>query len=198
MALITTKERYIEAVKELYPEGSFWDEQFADKESDLSLLAEAQAETLYNMKIELNKLWLEARLDTCTEDTIADYERAYTKKIQPDLSLAERKNAIKTATNPSLKVDWDKEKEYIESAFGVSVLSIEPKIKPAFFPETKCGQNRIYDYRAFAMIIVSLAIPEKSDTFSGEKLELEKEIIKYIDGLTMANQFIYLKIKEIK
>ena len=30
MALITTKERYIEAVKELYPEGSFWDEQFAE------------------------------------------------------------------------------------------------------------------------------------------------------------------------
>lgn len=188
MALISSKERYIEAVKELYPEGSFWDEQFADKESDLSKLAEAQAETLYNIKIELNKLWNEARLDTCTEDTIADYERIYTKTIQPNLSLAERKAAIKSASNPLLIIDWDFVKKYIESEFKVEVLSIEPKIKPAFFPETRCGQNRIYDCRAFSLIIVSLSMKEKD-------ADIEEKIIKYIDALIMANQFVYLNIK---
>lgn len=87
MALINNEERYIEAVKELYPEGSFFEEQFADKESDLSNLARAQAKNLYDFRIELNKLWKEARLETCTEDTIADYERVYSGKTNPHLSL---------------------------------------------------------------------------------------------------------------
>lgn len=188
MDLITEKERYNEAVKELYPEGSFWDEQFADKESDLSLLAEAQAETLYNIKIELNKLWLEARLDTCTESTIADYERIYTGKVQPNLSLSERKAALKSVSSTSLRNDWDYIKNHIKEKYNIEILSVDEKIKPAFFPETRCGQDRIYDYRNFSLIIVS--IPESPEANQETMNEIEKDI----NDLVMANQFVYLKI----
>lgn len=128
MALINSEERYIEAVKELYPEGSFFEEQFADKESDLSNLARAQAKNLYDFRIELNKLWKEARLETCTEDTIADYERVYSGKINPHLSLEERKANLKLVSNQSLQIDWQLINNYINKEYKANILSVDEKI----------------------------------------------------------------------
>lgn len=188
MALITNKERYIEAVKELYPEGSFFEEQFNDKESDLSALAKAQAENIYNIKIEFNKLWLEARLETCSEYTIADYERIRTGEIQPNLSLEERKEAIELNSNKVLKIDWERVNEYINEKYKANILSVDEKIMPAFFGETRFGQERIFDYRAFSLIIISLTV---------ENTESENEIEGYISKFLLANKIIYLKIVNI-
>lgn len=185
MALINNEERYIEAVKELYPEGSFFEEQFADKESDLSNLARAQAKNLYDFRIELNKLWKEARLETCTEDTIADYERVYSGKTNPHLSLEERKANLKLVSNQSLQIDWQLINNYINKEYKANILSVDEKIMPAFFGYSRCGQKRIYDYRAFSLLIISLTI---------EEINLIDKIENYINQFLLANKIIFFKI----
>lgn len=185
MALINSEERYIEAVKELYPEGSFFEEQFADKESDLSNLARAQAKNLYDFRIELNKLWKEARLETCTEDTIADYERVYSGKTNPHLSLEERKANLKLVSNQSLQIDWQLIDNYINEEYKANILSVDEKIMPAFFGYSRCGQKRIYDYRAFSLLIISLTI---------EEINLIDKIENYINQFLLANKIIFFKI----
>lgn len=185
MALINSEERYIEAVKELYPEGSFFEEQFADKESDLSNLARAQAKNLYDFRIELNKLWKEARLETCTEDTIADYERVYSGKTNPHLSLEERKANLKLVSNQSLQIDWQLINNYINEEYKANILSVDEKIMPAFFGYSRCGQKRIYDYRAFSLLIISLTI---------EEINLIDKIENYINQFLLANKIIFFKI----
>lgn len=185
MALINNEERYIEAFKELYPEGSFFEEQFADKESDLSNLARAQAKNLYDFRIELNKLWKEARLETCTEDTIADYERVYSGKTNPHLSLEERKANLKLVSNQSLQIDWQLINNYINEEYKANILSVDEKIMPAFFSDSRCGQKRIYDYRAFSLLIISLTI---------EEIYLIDKIENYINQFLLANKIIFFKI----
>lgn len=185
MALINSEERYIEAVKELYPEGSFFEEQFADKESDLSNLARAQAKNLYDFRIELNKLWKEVRLETCTEDTIADYERVYSGKTNPHLSLEERKANLKLVSNQSLQIDWQLINNYINKEYKANILSVDEKIMPAFFGYSRCGQKRIYDYRAFSLLIISLTI---------EEINLIDKIENYINQFLLANKIIFFKI----
>ena len=185
MALINNEERYIEAFKELYPEGSFFEEQFADKESDLSNLARAQAKNLYDFRIELNKLWKEARLETCTEDTIADYERVYSGKTNPHLSLEERKANLKLVSNQSLQIDWQLINNYINEEYKANILSVDEKIMPAFFSDSRCGQKRIYDYRAFSLLIISLTI---------EEINLIDKIENYINQFLLANKIIFFKI----
>ena len=185
MALINNEERYIEAVKELYPEGSFFEEQFADKESDLSNLARAQAKNLYDFRIELNKLWKEARLETCSEDTIADYERVYSGKTNPHLSLEERKANLKLVSNQSLQIDWQLIDNYINEEYKANILSVDEKIMPAFFGDSICGQKRIYDYRAFSLLIISLTI---------EEINLIDKIENYINQFLLANKIIFFKI----
>ena len=185
MALINNEERYIEAVKELYPEGSFFEEQFADKESDLSNLARAQAKNLYDFRIELNKLWKEARLETCSEDTIADYERVYSGKTNPHLSLEERKANLKLVSNQSLQIDWQLINNYINEEYKANILSVDEKIMPAFFGDSRCGQKRIYDYRAFSLLIISLTI---------EEINLIDKIENYINQFLLANKIIFFKI----
>lgn len=185
MALITTQERYVEAVKELYPEGSFWEEQFADKNSDLSKLAEAQGKNIYDFKIEMNKLWLEARLDTCTEETIADYERLYGIQSDNNLTLEQRKANLKLSKKQDLQIDWNSIKVFINQEYKANILSVDDKIMPALLPETRCGQTRIYGYSAFSLIIITLTIDDE---------KLITKIEDYICKFLPANKILFFKI----
>lgn len=188
MALINSKERYIEAVRELYPEGYFFKEQFEDKESDFFKLSEAQGESIYNFKTELNKLWLESRLETASEDTIADYERVFTGKINASLSLEERKVLInlKNKINLINKQIGDLN-SFLYKKYKANILSIEEKIEPALFSRARFGQNRLYDYRAFSIMFVYLTIDSE---------DYRQELENYLQTLIIANKIIIFEYLE--
>lgn len=179
MGLIATKEQYFNAVKSLYPQGLFFERQFENNNSDIYKLVKVQSEIIYNFKKELNKLWLESRLETCTEDTIEDYERILSGILRPDITLEERK-AILLIQNKS-KIDIESLNKIINKNYTANILSIDEKIKPSLFGFTKFGQDRIFNYRAFCAVMISLTIDDPS-----KKQELEN----FLETMFISNKII--------
>lgn len=179
MGLIATKEIYFEAVKELYPEGSFFKEQFENKDSDFYKLAKAQAQSIYNFKKELNKLWLEARLETCTEETIEHYEKLLTGIIRNDLNLEERKSILLIQSKNS--IDIDTLNLIANRYYTADILSIKEKFDVSTFGFSRFGKTRIFNYRAFCLVMISLTIEDASK---------KEEFESFLETIFMANKVI--------
>ncbi|WP_288550117.1 hypothetical protein [uncultured Brachyspira sp.] len=186
---IKDKNKYFEAVKSLYPEGLFFETQFENENSDMSKLAKCQSDMIYNIKLELKKLWLEARLETCTEDTIADYERIHSKEIRTDLSLEKRKmlilqNDILTSQNPKELIN-----NLIENDYKMKILNINANHKISVFGNASFGHTRLWNYRAFCTIVIKLTQIEDVD----KKSDNIKELEDFITSLFDANKIIFFE-----
>jgi len=81
---------YESAIKKLFPQGEYWDRQFADPESDVSLFCRAKAPELFKFRKRMEALQNESFAET-TEELIADWERVLLDSVYPDLSLIQRR-----------------------------------------------------------------------------------------------------------
>lgn len=179
MGLIATEDKYFEAVKSLYPEGLFFEKQFEDENSDLSKLARSQAKNIYEFKKELKRLWLEARLETCTEDTIEHYEKLLTGIIRNDLNLEERKSILLVQSKNN--IDIDTLNLIANKYYTADILSIKEKFDVSAFAHSKFGQTRIFNYRAFCIVMISLIIEDPSK---------QQELESFFNTMFMANKVI--------
>lgn len=84
-----------------------------------------------------------------------------------------------------MQIDWQLINNYINEEYKANILSVDEKIMPAFFGDSRCGQKRIYDYRAFSLLIISLTI---------EEINLIDKIENYINQFLLANKIIFFKI----
>ncbi|MEI0477836.1 hypothetical protein [Brachyspira pulli] len=186
---IKDEKTYFESVKSLYPEGLFFESQFENENSDMSKLAKLQANMIYNIKLELKKLWLESRLETCTEDTIEDYERIHSKEIRSDLSLEKRKflilqNDLLTSQNPKETIN-----NLIKNDYRMKILDINAHHKISVFGHATFAHSRLWNYRAFCTIVIKLTQIEDVDKKAGNIEELEDFIISLFD----ANKIIFFE-----
>ena len=177
MGIIASEEKYFEAVKSLYPQGIFFEKQFEDKNSDLSKIARCQAKNIYEFKKELNNLWLDSRLETCTEDTIEDYERTLSGIFRSELTLEERKSILLIQSKN--KLDIDSLNLITQKYYTANILSINEKLEPSVFGYARFGQTRIFNYRSFIVVMISLTIENPS-----KKNELEA----FLETMFMANK----------
>jgi hypothetical protein len=81
---------YEGSVKKLFPQGDYWDRQFADPESDVSLFCKAKLPELVNFRRRMEALQNESFVNT-TEELIADWERVLLDSVYPKLSLIQRR-----------------------------------------------------------------------------------------------------------
>jgi uncharacterized protein YmfQ (DUF2313 family) len=93
--------RYEHAIKRLFPIGDYWDRQFADPGSDVSLFAKAKLEELIRFRSRMSALRGESRIDTA-EETIADWERALLGEITYGKTLTERRLLLKSKEDNKL------------------------------------------------------------------------------------------------
>jgi uncharacterized protein YmfQ (DUF2313 family) len=91
--------RYENAVRRLFPQGEYWDAQFADAQSDVSLFARAKAAELARFIERKNALLGESNAETTTE-LIADWERVYLDEIYPGLDINQRRLQLKSTAPP--------------------------------------------------------------------------------------------------
>lgn len=177
------KERYIEAIKELFPRGKFFDEQFENSESDLSKIVATKGELLYEFKQKMQALWNEARLETCSNETIRDYERTITKVIRDDLTLEERKSILKQYQYGKLDLSM---LNAIAKIYNSQIVNIEYPNKPSVFGLSRFGRTRIVNYKAFNIMYVHAILGENTD-----KEKFEETITKLI----FADKIVYFKYK---
>lgn len=190
MGLITNAKRYIEAVRELFPKGSFFDNEFSNNESDLSKLSEVKGKEIYNFKKNIEALWKEARLETCSEKTISDYERIYALKKRDDLTLSERKQIIKNKRTEVLNIDFVKS---TASLFNATIRELKYPHRPAIFGESRFGKTRIFDLKVFNVIYIYARIvdEDKLEAFENEtkKMMMNARFGKTKCGITRLLNF---------
>jgi len=98
---VAAAEEYEGAVRKLFPKGEYWDRQFADPESDVSLFCKAKTPELAKFRRRMEALQDESYIET-TEELIADWERVLLDGAFPNLSLIQRRLELNSMWNISL------------------------------------------------------------------------------------------------
>lgn len=160
MAIITDEVRYIEAVKEMYPRGKFFEREFISKDSDLSKVANIKGQEIYAFKLKMKELLDESNLLTCSEKTIGDYERIYGLENRADLTLEQRKAIMKNFRGDTLNIA---SLNTIAELYNAKIKKVVYPHRPARFGESKFGQTRIFDVRVFSVVYIYCSIKDRSD-----------------------------------
>ena len=172
------KNDYISSIKKLFPKGQYWDAQFDNPESDLSVWAEASADEVFNFKSRFDGLIKESTPKTA-KTTIEDWERVLLGRIFPDLPVEQRRNFL------TIKKSGNINKDMLQKIAGIygTTIEISFPFRPGFFGRSKFAQERLCSCKAFSAIFI--------DVYNGEKLNSTKEFEKSIENSLLANNLVY-------
>jgi hypothetical protein len=129
---VATPAQYEWAVKKLFPQGSYWDKQFSDPTSDVSLFAKAKIEELIRFRGRMDALLGESRIET-TEELIADWERVLLGEVTYGKTLEEQRLLLKSKQDNKLN---RAELQKIAGMYGLAITDITFPYRPAFFSHT--------------------------------------------------------------
>jgi len=144
----TSKAQYENAIIKLFPQGEYWDKQFADPESDVSLFAKSKANELIKYRERMSTLFDESNQENTTE-LIADWERVYLNGIFPNLSITQRRIQLKSRNDLSLN---RAELQKIAEMFGLNIQDVIIPYRPRFFGFAKFAQERLGSFLTFSFL----------------------------------------------
>jgi hypothetical protein len=126
---IASTVRYENAIKKLFPQGDYWDEQFADPMSDVSLFVKAKLEELIRFRGRMNNLQDESRIET-TDELIASWERILLGEVIYGKTLTERRLLLRSKEDNKLnRIELQK----IADMYSLTIIDITFPYRPSFF-----------------------------------------------------------------
>jgi hypothetical protein len=119
---------YEQAVKNLFPRGSYWDAQFADPLNGASLFCKAKAGEIFRFRSRMEALRNES-LPALSSETIDDWERVLLGEISPGLPLERRRELL----NSFMPLISKREIRRIGEKHSVTVFDVSfPRSSSAF------------------------------------------------------------------
>jgi len=163
-----SKERYESAIKKLFPQGGYWDEQFADPESDTSLFVKAKAAELKRFRERMAALLDEGKPESTTE-LIDGWERVLLNEVFPNLDINQRRLQLQSKNDLKLN---RAELQKTAAMFGLNIEDATVPYRPRCFGFAKFGQERIGSFLSF--FVVRIAVAEAGiDVSQSAKAEFE-------------------------
>lgn len=150
---VAARARYEDSVKKLFPQGEYWDEQFADPAGDVSLFVKAKMETLIHFRTRMSNLLEEGRPET-TDELIADWERVLLDTLNAGKPLAERRLLLKSRENDSLNRP---ELRKIAAIFGLTITDVSFPYRPRFFGFAKFALERLGSFTTFSVLKITVS-----------------------------------------
>ncbi|MDR0455384.1 MAG: hypothetical protein LBH20_01705 [Treponema sp.] len=148
MGIVATRARYENAIKKLFPQGEYWDKQFADPQSDVSFFVKSKASELVKFRERMNTLSEESKPESTTE-LIADWERVYLNGEFPNISINQRRLLFKSRNDLSLnRAELQKTAEM----FGLNIQDVTIPYRPRFFGFAKFAQERLGSFLTFSVL----------------------------------------------
>jgi len=147
-----SRAQYENAVKKLFPRGDYWDGQFADPESDVSLFVKAKADGLIRFRNRMSDLYNESRPELSVE-LIGDWERVLLGKLNADKTLEERRAVLTGKGNTNFN---RAALQNIAAIYGFSFVGISFPCRPAFFGFSCFGFDRIAGPASWQVIVISV------------------------------------------
>jgi hypothetical protein len=159
---IASEARYKDAVRCLFPQGEYWDAQFAAPQSDTSLFAQAKTAELTRLRQRMSVLLDESRMETTTE-LIDGWERVILGYTNVQLPLEERRKILSSRKAETVN-------RIIISGFaetyGLTLVDIVFPFKPSFFGFSVFGSS-IFSRPAFFSVFYIISV------FKNEELRIE-------------------------
>ena len=172
------KNNYISSIKKLFPKGQYWDAQFDNPESDLSVWAEASAGEVLNFKSRFDGLIKESAPKTA-ETTIEDWERVLLGTVNSHLSDELRRNLLLKRRQGFISVSILKD---IANLYTAELKRIYYPYRSAFFGQTRIAINRICSPASFSVLFIEVKIKNE---------ELKADLERTITDSLLANMIIY-------
>ena len=148
-----SKERYESAIKKLFPQGGYWDEQFADPESDTSLFVKAKAAELKRFRERMAALLDEGKPESTTE-LIDGWERVLLNDVFSNLDINQRRLQLESKNDLKLN---RAELQKTAAMFGLNIEDVTVPYRPRCFGFAKFGQERIGSFLSFFVVRIAVA-----------------------------------------
>jgi hypothetical protein len=134
---IGTEKDYCRAIRDLFPKGEYWDRQFADPESDVSLFCKAKTQEIILIRNRMRDLLLESDYRTAVE-TIGDWERVLLDCTNANLTLEERHELLSAKKDLTInRIDIAN----IAQKHGLALVDIVFPFKPSYFGFSQFGRS---------------------------------------------------------
>jgi hypothetical protein len=172
---------YEAAVRLLFPRGEYWDRQFADPQSDVSLFARVKTAEIFRFRRRMADLYGEGTIGSARE-TLGDWERVLLGAESPWLDPAERRARLAAVGDGGAGIGAIRE---AGGLFGVTVTDVSLPFRPAFLGHCRFGVDRIADESGFSVVVVrAKAAGERRDEFEAHvrATVLVTNIVHFIYG----------------
>jgi len=147
---VASSQQYEKSIRKLFPQGGYWDSQFADPQSDVSLFARAKLEELVRFRQRMSCLHDESRIETSSE-LLENWERVLLDTINHDLDNDQRKGILLAVGASSFSIQTIKQTGRI---FGITVTDVVLPFRPACFGHSRFGIDRIASPAAFSVLFI--------------------------------------------
>jgi uncharacterized protein YmfQ (DUF2313 family) len=172
---------YAKSLRQLFPQGDFWDNQFADETSDLFRWTQAEAAELFRLKTRRADL-LNEGLSSTANETLEDWERVLDLD-NSTLTTEQRQQALSSISLGAIR------KAQIESAcaiFGASLDDLVYPYTPAFFGRSRFA-TRLATGAALSTVWIYMTIEDSSQKAS---------LVAHLEKILLGNMILSFFFKE--
>jgi hypothetical protein len=155
---VAARAQYENAVKKLFPQGAYWDGQFSDPASDVSIFIKAKADELTRFRGRMGSLCDESRPETAGE-LIEDWERALLGYLNGRLPLEERRRKIIEKESPPVSRSLI---AGVAEGYGLTLADIIFPFKASFFGFSKFGRS-VFSRPAFYSVFYIITAFQDED-----------------------------------
>jgi hypothetical protein len=147
---VSSRERYESSVRKLFPQGDYWDTQFADPASDVSLFVKSKLDELIRFRDRMSILQDESHIET-TDEPIDDWERVLLGKISYEKTLTERRLLLGSKKDNTLN---RMELQKIADMHGLYITDVSFPYRPGFFGFTFFNSSFLTGPAGFSVLLV--------------------------------------------
>jgi len=149
---VASAAEYETAIRKLFPQGEYWDRQFADPESDVSLFCKAKAPELFRFRRRMEALQNESFIEA-TEELIADWERVLLDSVFPNLSLIQRR--LQLSRMWAIRLNRA-ELQKIADIYELTIADVYFPYRPGFFGFSRFGNSYTGSPVVFSVLFLAV------------------------------------------
>jgi len=145
--------QYETAIRKLFPQGDYWDRQFADPQSDISLFCKVKLPELIRFRERMSALLKESNPLT-SEELLDNWERVLTGSFSMIADIEQRRKKLLLLSG--IKGTKQKNMCDIAETFGFVITGVCFPYRPAFFGFSRFGVDRIAIPAVWQVIYISV------------------------------------------
>jgi hypothetical protein len=148
MGIAASHDQYESSFKKLFPRGDYWDKQFADPQSAVSLFCKAKLPEFIRFRGRMAALWNESKPQSALE-LLDDWERILRGSVFQGLDTHQRRLMLLQKQEDKMTCQ---DMQKIASVFDFVISGVTLPYRPAFFGFNCFGIERIANPVAWQVV----------------------------------------------